>query len=67
MSENNIFLFKTLLEDITAKAKSTSSKTEKIKYICALLALEECIFKHNATLSNECRSKYNEIINNWNV
>ena len=67
MSENSIFLFKNLLEDITAKAKSTSSKTEKIKYICALLALEECIFKHSATLSDECRDRYNEIINDWNV
>ena len=67
MGENTIVLFREILEDITTKAKSTSSKTEKIKYICALLALEECTFKHNAALSDTCRSKYNELINDWNV
>lgn len=66
MNEDIVLLSK-VLDKILSKSQSTSSKTEKIKYICALLALEECLFEYNVKLSDECRRIYNQIINDWNV
>ena len=66
MSEDTLILSK-VLEKILTKAKKTSSKTEKIKYICALLSLEECLYEYSSTLSNECSRMYNEIINDWHI
>lgn len=66
MSEDALILSK-VLEKISTKAKNTSSKTEKIKYICALLSLEERLYEYSSALSNECSRRYNEIINDWHV
>lgn len=66
MNEDSLVLSK-VLDKISTKAQNTPSKTEKIKYICALLALEECLFEYSATLGNECKRIYEQIINEWNV
>lgn len=59
--------FISMLHHIFVKAQITPSKTEKIKYIHALLVLEEFSHKYSQSISEECRKMVKELINNWKV
>lgn len=58
-------LLLSILHQIFVKAQTTPSKTEKIKYIHALLVIEECSHKYSQSVSEECRKMVKDVINNW--